>query len=147
MEVGCTEIARTLQISFFAAVMCAALSPRASADEWNKKTIVTISDSLEVPGQILPSGTYVFKLADNPSYRHIVQIWTEDETHLITTFFAIPIYRDEVSDDTYFQLDERPGDSPMAIRAWFYPGEHYGNEFPYPRSEFRNYSASLNTTH
>lgn len=140
------KIARTLQISFFAAVLCAALSPRARADEWNKKTIVTISDSLEVPGQILPPGTYVFKLADNPSYRHIVQIWTGDETHLITTFFAIPIYRDEVSDDAYFQLDERPGDSPLAIRAWFYPGEHYGNEFSYPRSEFRAYSASLNNT-
>jgi hypothetical protein len=145
MEVGCMKIARTLQISFLATLLCVVLSPGANADPWNKKTVVTISESLEVPGQILPPGTYTFKLADNPSYRHIVQIWTGDGTQLITTFFAIPIYRDEVSDDAYFQLDERPGDSPQAIRAWFYPGEHYGNEFSYPRSEFRTYSASSDT--
>src|SRR5882762_3500070 len=100
------KLVRTLQLSFVVALLCAALSPRISADDWNKKTIVTVSDSVEVPGNILPAGTYVFKLADNPSYRHMVQIWTGDESHLIATIMAIPVYRDEVSDEPDFRLDE-----------------------------------------
>lgn len=136
-------LVRAIQLSLCAALLCAAFSPRVSADDWNKKTIVTISQPLEIPHQILPAGDSVFKLADNPSFRHIVQISTGDERELITTVITIPIYRDYVSDDPDFYLDERPGDSPQAIRAWFYPGQHYGEEFTYPRSEFRSsYSAS-----
>jgi hypothetical protein len=37
---------------------------RALADEWNQKTIVTFSGPVEIPGQVLDAGTYVFKLAD-----------------------------------------------------------------------------------
>ncbi|MGA8224726.1 MAG: hypothetical protein WB780_23990 [Candidatus Acidiferrales bacterium] len=140
------KLVRMLQISLVAGLLCVGFNSRASADEWNKETTVTISETLEIPGHVLPPGTYVFKLAEHPSYRHIVQVWTGDKTHLIATVFAVPVYRDEVSDDAYFQLDERPGDSPQAIRAWFYPGEHFGNEFSYPRSEFRTYSANSNTT-
>jgi hypothetical protein len=139
------KLVRMLRLSFVVALLCAALSPRISADDWSKKTIVTISESVEVPGNILSAGTYVFKLADNPSYRHIVQIWTGDETHLIATIMAIPVYRDEVSDKPDFRFDERPGDSPQAIRAWFYPGEHYGNEFTYPHREYTSYSASTDS--
>jgi hypothetical protein len=139
------KILRTLQICFVVALLCAALSPRASADEWNKETLLTTNNSLEVPGYILDPGTYVFKLADNPAYRHIVQIWTGDKSQLIATIIAIPAYRDEVTDEPVFRLDERPGDSPMAIRSWFYPGEHYGNEFTYPRSKYYS-NANYNNT-
>ena len=45
---------------------------RANADQWNKKTYVTLSQSIEVPGAILPPGKYVFKLLDSQSNRHIV---------------------------------------------------------------------------
>jgi len=34
--------------------------PTTNADPWTKKTFVTFSDSVEIPGQILPPGTYVF---------------------------------------------------------------------------------------
>ena len=140
------RLVRTLQICFVLALLFAALSPRVNADEWNKETILTINSSIEVPGFILDPGTYIFKLADNPAYRHIVQIWTGDKSQLITTFMAIPAYRDEASDEPDFRLEERPGDSPQAIRAWFYPGEHYGNEFTYPRREYRSYSARIEST-
>jgi hypothetical protein len=31
------------------------------------------------------------------------------------------------------KFSERPGDSPEALRAWFYPGDNYGQEFVYPK--------------
>lgn len=67
------------------------------------------------------------------SYRHIVQIWNEDGTQLITTILAIPNYRLEPTEETVIKFHERPGDSPEALRAWFYPGDNFGQEFVYPK--------------
>jgi len=105
----------------------------AQADQWNKKTVVTFSQPIEVPGKILPAGTYTFQLLDTISYRHVVQIWNEDGTELITTILAIPNYRLETTGETMMNFRERPGDSPSALRAWFYPGERFGHEFVYPK--------------
>ena len=109
----------------------ATLSPGARADQWDKKTIVTFGEDVEIPGQILPAGTYVFRLADSPSNRHIVQIWNGDENQLLATVVTIPNTRFETPDETIFQFDERPSNSPMAVKVWFYPGNKTGEEFVY----------------
>jgi hypothetical protein len=119
-------------VSISAMLLCAMLSPRAKADEWNKKSIVTFHAPVEIPGKALPAGTYVFKLLNSPSDRHIVQIWNEDETHLIATVMANPEYRFEPAQETILNFDERPGDSPMALASWFYPGDTIGQQFVYP---------------
>jgi hypothetical protein len=125
------RIVRAIQISICAAVLCATFVTAARGDNWDKKTIVTFSDSIEIPGQVLPAGTYVFKLANSTSDRHIVQIWNGDETQILATIQAIPNYRLDPPDRTLFDFDERPGDSPMALHSWFYPGDNTGQEFVY----------------
>ena len=112
-------------------LLCTAFTPPTKADDWNHKTIVTFSDSIEVPGQVLPAGTYVFKLMDSSSDRHIVQIWTEDEQQLITTIHTVANQRMRPAGRTIFEFDERPADSPQALHAWFYPGATVGEEFVY----------------
>jgi hypothetical protein len=107
------------------------LAPGARADQWDKKTVVTFSDTVEIPGQVLPAGTYVFKLANLASERHIVQVWNADENQLLATILTIPNTRLEAPDQSIFQLEERPGDSPMALKVWFYPGNNEGEEFLY----------------
>lgn len=121
-------------LSIFAVLLLgAALLPGAHADTWDKKTVVTFSQSVEVPGKILPAGTYTFKLLDSPSDRHIVQIFDADGTHLITTILAINNYRLQPTGDTVMMFRERPADSPDALRAWFYPGDNFGQEFVYSK--------------
>jgi hypothetical protein len=105
----------------------------AQADQWNKKTVVTFSQPIEIPGKVLPAGTYTFQLLDTVSYRHVVQVWNENGTELITTILAIPNYRLETTGETMMNFHERPGDSPSALRAWFYPGDRFGHEFVYPK--------------
>src|SRR5690349_5798506 len=61
---------------------------QAKADQWDKRTIMTFSGPIEIPGQVLPAGKYVFKLMDSPADRHIVQVYNDKETHLITTLVA-----------------------------------------------------------
>lgn len=105
----------------------------AMADEWNKKTVVTFSGPVEIPGQVLSAGTYVFKLADSMSDRNIVQVFNKDENHLYGTFLAIPDYRMKPSSKPIITFEERAEGSPEAVRAWFYPGNNYGHEFVYPK--------------
>jgi LPXTG-motif cell wall-anchored protein len=111
--------------------------PRAKADEWNHKTIMTFSEPVEVPGvgaQTLPAGTYVFKLVDSASDRHIVQIFNQAEDHVYTTILAIPNYRLRSTDKTVVTFRERGEGQPEAIHAWFYPGHEWGEEFVYPKT-------------
>ncbi|HTP33037.1 MAG TPA: hypothetical protein VMJ75_12745 [Candidatus Acidoferrales bacterium] len=110
-----------------------AATPQARADEWNQKTVVTFNGPVEIPGQVLPAGTYVFKLADSLSDRNIVQVFNKDETHLYGTFLAIPDYRLTPAGKPIISFEERAAGSPEAVRAWFYPGENYGHDFVYPK--------------
>jgi len=110
------------------------LLPSARADTWNKKTVVTFSQAVEIPGKILPAGTYTFQLLDSPSDRHIVQVFNADGSQIITTILAINDYRLQPTGETIMKFNERPGDSPEALRAWFYPGDNFGQEFVYPKA-------------
>jgi len=115
------------------ALLGAVVLPSARADTWNKKTVVTFSQAVEVPGKILPAGTYTFQLLDSLSDRHIVQIFNADGSQIIATILAINNYRLEPTGETVMKFGERPGDSPEALRAWFYPGDNFGQEFVYPK--------------
>src|SRR5579863_1441079 len=112
-----------------------ALVPIAKADEWNQKTIFTFSGPVEIPGQVLSAGTYVFKLAGSESDRNIVQVFNKNENHIYGTFLTIPDYRLKPAGKPLITFDERPSGSPEAVRAWFYPGENYGHDFVYPKTK------------
>jgi len=125
------RILNALGLSLCGALLCAALGAGTRADNWDKKTIVTFGDSVEIPGQVLPAGTYVFRLADSPANRHIVQIWSGDENQLLATVLAVADYRLDPEDRAMFEFEERPSDSPMALHSWFYPGDSTGPQFVY----------------
>ena len=122
-----------------------AIAPSARADEWNKKTILTVNETIQVPNKVLPPGTYVIKLLDSPSNRHVVQIFDGDETHLLTTILAIPNYRLQPTGKTVFGFWETPPGQPKALRAWFYPGDNFGQEFAYPKSAAVQIAASAHS--
>ena len=118
-----------------AAALTAVIAPGARADEWNKKTILTFSGPVQIPGATLPAGSYVFKLADIPGNRHVVQVFDKDEKKIYTTMLAVPNQRSEPSDKPIILFSERATGSPQAVKVWYYPGETIGNEFVYPKSQ------------
>jgi hypothetical protein len=136
---------------FCLALMGAVFSPTAKADEWNRKTVITFSAPVEIPGvhlkgwRILPAGTYVFKILDSQSDRHIVQIFNKAETQVYATILAIPNYRLKATDKTVVTFRERPAGQPEALRAWFYPGRNWGEEFVYPKAVAIELAKSTNT--
>jgi len=118
---------------------------RAAADDFDQKTVFTFSGPVEIPGQVLSAGTYVFKLADSSSDRNIVQVFNKDETNLYGTFLAIPDYRIKPAGKTIITFEERPAGSPEAVKAWFYPGENYGRDFVYPKPKATALAKANNT--
>lgn len=135
------KVFRTLTAVCCMAAAGAMLVPTAQADAWNRKTIVTFSGPVEIPGVhlagwgVLPAGTYVFKILDSLSDRHIVQIFSQDEKTVYATILAIPNYRLQATDKTVITFRERPAGEPEALRAWFYPGRNWGEEFVYPKAK------------
>jgi hypothetical protein len=127
------RIIKLVQLTACAILLSVILGAGAKADQWNRKTVATFSDSVEIPGQVLPAGTYVFKLLDSTADRNIVEVWNSDETQLLATLKTIPEVRTETPGRVIFEFDERSGDSPMAIRSWFFPGQNIGRDFVYPR--------------
>jgi hypothetical protein len=123
------------------AFLSAAFSPSVKADEHNQKTTVTFSEPVEIPPvyitgmRFLPAGTYVFKLVNSSSNRHIVQIFNADETKIYATVLAIANYRLVPKDRTVITFNEGLAGQPEAIRAWFYPGANWGEEFVYPKAK------------
>ncbi|MGH9429669.1 MAG: hypothetical protein ACRD2L_25570, partial [Terriglobia bacterium] len=112
-----------------------------NADPWNKKTIITITEPLQIPGATLTPGKYVFKLMDSSSNRHIVQVFNEDEKSVINTILAIPNQRLQPTGKSEFGFWEVPAGNTPALRSWFYPGDNFGQEFAYPKQEATKLSA------
>jgi hypothetical protein len=133
-----------------AAIIATAFSPSVKADDWNRKTVITFSEPVETPGvhikgwAVLPAGTYVFKILDSKSDRHIVQIFNQDETVVYATVLAIPNYRLRPTDKTVLTFRETPPGEPQVLRAWFYPGHNFGEEFVYPKAKALELAKVLN---
>src|SRR5580698_7327685 len=144
-------ILRTAPIVLCLALASVAFAPSAKADDWNRKTVITFSEPVEIPGVhlqgwgVLPAGTYVFKILDSKSDRHIVQIFSQDELTVYATILAIPNYRLKATDKTVMTFRERPAGEPEALRAWFYPGKNYGEEFVYPKARAIELAKTENT--
>ena len=142
---------KTATIGFCLALLATAILPNASADAWDRKTVITFSAPVEIPGVhlagwgVLPAGTYVFKILDSQSDRHIVQIFNKDETEVYATILAIPNYRLKATDKTVITFSERPAGQPEALRAWFYPGRNWGEEFVYPKAKAMELAKATNT--
>jgi hypothetical protein len=131
------KLFKTFAAAFCLLALCLFVVPTAMADDYNKETVVTFSQPIEVPGvnaQILPAGTYVFVIVDSLADRHIVRIFNKEKNHVFTTILAIPNYRLKTTDKTVITFRERPAGQPEAIRAWFYPGREWGEEFVYSKT-------------
>jgi len=146
------KFSKIVPTMFCLALMGATFSPSAKADEFNRKTTITFSGPVQIPAVhqpgwgVLPAGTYVFKIVDSASDRHIVQIFSKDELTVYATILAIPNYRLKATDKTVITFRERPAGQPEALHAWFYPGREWGEEFVYPKAQAFELAKSTTTT-
>ena len=121
--------------SFLAAAMLLAfliVLPNVQADEWNQATLFTFNQSVQIPGQVLPAGTYVFELVN--SFNHeIVRISNADRTKVIALIQARPATQKGFTGKAAIVLAERGSSQPPAVVAWSYAGRLEGHQFLYPK--------------
>jgi LPXTG-motif cell wall-anchored protein len=104
------------------------------ADEWDKRTILTVrNEPIQIRDTVLQPGQYVLRLTDSDSQRHVVQIFNRDQTRIINTVLAIPAQRLQPTGHTQFTFWETPPGMAKAMRTWYYPGDSFGQQFPYPK--------------
>lgn len=115
-------------------VILGLLLPSLQASEWDKKTIITIQEPMEIPGMVLPAGEYVIKRADE-SLPNVIQFTNPEETEVLATVQALPTIRQKPSEKVEIVAEERPTGSPEALKKWFYPGDLTGAEFVYPKAQ------------
>jgi len=127
-----------IAIAFSAVVFAAGLTvPSANADEWNKRTVLTVNETIQVQDTVLPPGSYVMKLLDSQSDRHVVQIFNPRENHIYATILAIPKERLTPTGSTVFTFYETPAGTARAMKDWYYPGDLIGQEFRYPKHPYQ----------
>ena len=107
----------------------------AHADQADQKTIITFSAPVQIPGEVLPTGTYMFKLAEHGSDQNLVQIFNVGGTKLYATLLTDPTDRQKITGNTTVILAEQGSGQPNALTKWYYPGEETGHEFIYPTHE------------
>jgi len=110
------------------------LEVAARADEADQSIKITFSQAIGIPGQILPAGTYLFKLAD-PNDLDLVRIFNSEGTRLYATLQTITAERGKPTGDTVVVLAEQPEGRPETLVKWFYPGNTSGHELVYSKQE------------
>ena len=122
-----------LPIVVAAVFFALSFAPISNADDWAKKTVVTFDQDAEIPDQVLPAGTYVFKLLRSTSNRNIVQVWTDHEQQIVATLITVGNSYPDYNGDPYFVLDLSGTDEgyPPAVVSWFFPGSNEGRDFIY----------------
>ena len=109
--------------------------PVAHADEWDQASRLTFNQSVQIPGRVLPAGTYWFVLADTTANRNIIQVFNSDRSTLYATVLAVTAERPHPTDNTTITFAQRESMPTNAIVTWFYPGHNLGHEFVYSKSE------------
>jgi hypothetical protein len=123
-------------ILFFWALAWAALLPLAQADDRVQKTRLKFDQPIEIPGAVLPAGTYWFALEDGQPDHNLVRIFSADGSKVEATVWTVPIYLQQSIDNTEIEFAERPHQKPESLLKWYIPGRLTRHEFLYsPRHE------------
>ena len=121
-----------------AAFIMGVSSPLKAKTMAGTEAVVTFDHPVEVPGKVLPAGTYVFKTSDIGD--QLVEVFSADQKHLFATLSVIPADRpaQDTDNDSFFQLNKTRADAPQEIEDFFVAGRTTGFQFVYPMPEARH---------
>lgn len=111
------------------------LLPSARAAENNQATKLTFNRQVQIPGRVLPAGTYWFVLDDNLGSRNIVDIFNSDRSKLYARVLTNNVETLTATGETAITFAEREQMEPETILSWFYPGRTFGHQFVYSNVE------------
>ena len=128
----------TFCILAFAFVFASIITlPSARADEWDQATKITFSQSVQIPGHVLPAGTYWFVLADRYSGSNIVRVFNSDRSMLYASLITVGTQSATTPENTTITFAAIDPMQPQTVVSWFYPGVNTGHQFLYSNMQER----------
>ncbi len=134
-------------LAALALVAITASSASAQGSTANKETFLTFSGTVQVPGAMLPKGTYIFRLAD-PDTQRVWQVLDKSQRHVLAQFFFV-----RTGDRTIAEMNAAHGRPvvrfhetvagiPPAIKVLYYPTDMAGAEFLYTKEQAAQFAAT-----
>ena len=124
----------------------AILLPSAQAAESDQATKLTFNRQVQIPGRVLPAGTYWFVLDDNLGSRNIVEVFNSDRSELYARVITNNVETLTAANETTITFAEREQMEPETILSWFYPGRTSGHQFVYSNVEEQKLSQATRHT-
>jgi len=119
-----------LLVLFALAALVLAAPQAASAQGLVTGTLANFDQAVEIPGHVLPAGTYAFVDRGNS----VVQVWDKYQTKLLATLITNAAVQSQfVEERQEFEFAKSNPDSPMELKAWFQGSGSLGREFIYKR--------------
>ncbi len=115
-----------------AAVMALPAIAHAQDPQFSRRTYLTFSGPVALPGMTLQAGSYSFEVADPRTSRKVITVDSRDNMKHYGYFLTVPVRRNEPSEKPVVMFSETPAGTPQAIKAWYYPNDRDGFEFVYP---------------
>jgi hypothetical protein len=109
-------------------------APAMRADDSVRQATVTIQSPEQVPGSVLPAGTYVFKQTGMQSGWAIVQIYSKDGSALVTTILAYPNAQVASDGQNCVVYPAIASGSVRAVEGIVFAGDSTVEQFAYPRA-------------
>jgi len=97
-----------------------------------RTTYFTFSRTVQMPGVVLPAGTYIFEVANPEGTGDVVRVLSRDRKNVHLMKFTRTVYRAQSGDlKPIISLGESPAGNPPPVKAWYPQSETRGHEFIY----------------
>ena len=135
-------INRKVFVVFGLALASLLLFSNAQASDLDQATKLTFSQSVQIPGHVLPAGTYWFVVPTQGT----VRIYNSDQSKLVATLLTNSAEVLTPADKTTVTFADRGSMQPGAIVTWFYPGRLEGHQFVYSKQDQREIAQANHVT-
>jgi len=143
----------TRMISWGAGILAAALVVTAASAHLSaqgatidKRTFLTFSAPVQVPGATLPAGTYVFRIV-NPGAQTVWEVLDATERHVLAQFFFVRTADRTIQEQNrahgkpVVRFHETPHGVAPPMKVLYYPTDPAGHMFLYPRAQAEQIAA------
>ena len=97
-----------------------------------RTTYFTFNRSVQMPGVVLPAGSYIFEVANPDGQADVVRVLSRDRKHVHLMKFTRFVYRPLKGNlDSTLSLGESAVGQPPTVKAWYPQSETRGREFIY----------------
>ena len=97
-----------------------------------RTTYLTFDRSVQIPGVVLPAGTYIFEVANHESDGDLVRVLSRDRSRVYLMAFTRFTYRASSRDlSSTITFGESSAGNPPSVKAWYPQDETRGREFMY----------------